>query len=189
MYTTPVSLLEGLRQTEVNPDKWSHSWEKVVRLNTPLLFARARHRYALDEGAAENLVCDLFARLWQPLQSFDRQRNGSFRRYLFTTLHRLYLEARSGRDETGAWTADLPDDSNAIDDLVESEYRAYVLRRALELMRQDFPKVWEPAWAHLVGGTSIADAARQFGTTPGALYVAVHRIKERLRVELNGLLD
>ncbi len=72
----------------------------------------------------------------------------------------------------------------------EAEYRRHLVQRALELMQVEFPpKMWQACWAHIVDGRPAAEVAAELGIAPITVYVAKSRILNRLRQELDGLLD
>src|SRR5947208_510280 len=79
--STPVSLLERLCR-QPSPE----SWEKLVRLYTPLLQGWLR-RYRLRPQDADDLVQDVLAVLVRRLPEFEhRGRPGAFRAWLRTIL-------------------------------------------------------------------------------------------------------
>src|SRR5689334_3455213 len=78
MHTTPVTLLERLRQSADDA-----SWRRLVRLYTPLLFSWARRAGASEHDAAD-LAQDVFASLIQILPTFEYDQARSFRAWLRT---------------------------------------------------------------------------------------------------------
>jgi RNA polymerase sigma-70 factor, ECF subfamily len=77
-----------------------------------------------------------------------------------------------------------------VDVLAEAEYRQQLVSRALELMHTDFqPATWRAFWEHGVCGRPAAEVAAELGLTTGAVYAAKFRVLDRLRKELQGLLD
>jgi RNA polymerase sigma-70 factor (ECF subfamily) len=62
--------------------------------------------------------------------------------------------------------------------------------RAIELMQADFqPATWKAFWEFVVNGRPAADIARELDLTPNAIYLARGRVLQRLRQELDGLLE
>ena len=72
----------------------------------------------------------------------------------------------------------------------ETEYREWVVGRALELMRTEFhPTTWQACWRCVVEGQQAAVVAQDLGLTTGAVYMAKSRVLSRLRKELDGLVE
>jgi RNA polymerase sigma-70 factor (ECF subfamily) len=161
MNTTPVSLLERLRQ----PDNRS-AWDRFVDLYTPLLYHWGR-RAGLKEPDVADLVQDVFAILVRKMQAFEYDHERTFRGWLRTILlnqWRTHLRRRTQkpleRGDAQVVGADEPAD------LVEQEYREYLVAGAMQVMKTDF-----------------------LGVTVKAVYLAKARVLRRLREELAGLWD
>ena len=72
----------------------------------------------------------------------------------------------------------------------EAEYRRYIVRQALELVRPGFPdRTWQAFWRYAVDGDDPAAVAAALGLSVGSVYAAKSRVMARLREELEGLLD
>ena len=57
-------------------------------------------------------------------------------------------------------------------------------------MQSDFETTtWQAFWAMAVDGLSAKAAAEKLGLTPAAVYTAKSRVLNRLRHELDGLLE
>ena len=65
----------------------------------------------------------------------------------------------------------------------------YLVRRALELMKADFPDSWQACWEVVVENRSPAEVAAQLGISVGAVNAAKFRVLTRLREELARLTD
>jgi RNA polymerase sigma-70 factor (ECF subfamily) len=72
MHTTPVSLLQRLRQSSAQT-----AWSRFVELYTPLLFSWAR-RCGLNDTDAADLVQDVFTHLIARLPEFQYDRHAAF---------------------------------------------------------------------------------------------------------------
>jgi RNA polymerase sigma-70 factor (ECF subfamily) len=187
MNTTPVSLLERLRQS---PEQ--KAWARFVELYTPLLFHWAR-RVGLQEPDAADLVQDVFALLLQKLPEFTYDRHRSFRAWLRTvTLNKWRENQRRAASRPEAQAVPLAEAAADADGEAfwESEYRNHLVGRALEVMRSDFtPTSWKACWELVVGERPAAEVAAELGISVGAVYAAKFRVLTRLRQELAGLMD
>jgi RNA polymerase sigma-70 factor, ECF subfamily len=187
MFTTPPSLLDRLRQS---PER--EAWEKFVDMYTPLL-VHWTQRLRLPEHEAADLIQDIFTVLVEKLPVFRYDADKSFRAWLKTILlnrWRNRLRQRAAVREQG--DAGLQNVA-AADDLLEfeeAEYRRYLVRRALDLMRAEFqPATWQACWEFVVQDRPAAEVAAKLGITINAVYLAKGRVLRRLREELAGLLD
>src|SRR5262249_34721827 len=78
MQTTPVSLLERLRQPGADA-----AWDRLVELATPLIYSWAG-RMGLQANDAADLVQDVFVTLLRTMPDFHYDPNRSFRSWLRT---------------------------------------------------------------------------------------------------------
>lgn len=188
MDTTPATLLEQVRQ----PGNHA-AWERFVRLYTPLLLGFGR-RQGLQEADAADLAQDIFLALVRALPDFRYDPAGSFRAWLGAFAWNRFRErirqrvpqpAAAGHPAWDRLTAAGP--AEAFD---EAEYRATLLARGLALARPEFSdSVWALFEATVLGDKTPAAAARRFGVTPNAVYLARSRVLRRVREILAGLLD
>jgi RNA polymerase sigma-70 factor (ECF subfamily) len=186
MDTTPVTLLERLR-TPGDED----AWPELAALITPLLLAWGR-RVGLAHDDAADLAQDVLTVLVARLRSFEYDPAQSFRAWLKTITMNKWREGRrrpamrsldaDGRLET----LTAPDPESAW----ESEYRFQLVLRAFEAIRVDFqPHTWQACWELVVRGRRASDVAAELGLTPAAVYTAKSRVLQRLRKELEGMLE
>jgi len=186
MDTTPVSLLEQLRHS---PDE--AAWSRLVHLYSPLLFGWARQA-GLDAGDAGDLVQDVFVVLLKELPRFEYDPARSFRAWLKTIVlnrwrNQIKRQARAPTYPGDGFLADVP----APDDTFfeEQEYRRQLLRRALELLRDEFePATWKAFHEHGMNGRPAAVVAAELAMSVGAVYAAKCRVLGRMREHLRGLL-
>jgi RNA polymerase sigma-70 factor (ECF subfamily) len=186
MHTTPVSLLDRLKDGHAPAD-----WFRFAELYTPLLFYWARQLKLQDADAAD-LVQDVFARLWREIGSYHRREGKRFRAWLWTVTLNKWRERQRRKQLAGFanGTGDAIEAPDELGQMVEEEYNAYLVDRALQLMRAEFePVTWRACWEFVVGGRSAADVAAELGITPNAVYLAKARVVRRLRKELDGLLE
>jgi RNA polymerase sigma-70 factor (ECF subfamily) len=182
--TTSLSLLVRLQR----PGEAS-AWARFVQIYTPLLLLWLRG-WGLQEQDAADLAQEVFVTLLQKLPEFRHDPRYRFRQWLRTIALNKCRDFRRRRTAAVANNlADVPAPEEG-HDFVESEYRQYLVGRALELMQTEFPpRVWQACWRHVVEGQPAAQVAADLGISPGTVYVAKARVLHRLRHELAGLLD
>jgi RNA polymerase sigma-70 factor (ECF subfamily) len=183
---TSASLLQRLRQ----PGQ-EQAWTRFVQLYTPLLYCWAR-RLGLDEPDAADLVQDVLTLLVRKLPEFTYDRSKSFRAWLRTvTLNHWRNRCRRAELPRASGHPDLDNlaDNDATDAVAETEYRQWLVGRALELMQTEFqPTTWKACWECVVVGRPAAEVAAELGISVGAVYMAKSRVLSRLREELTDLL-
>jgi RNA polymerase sigma-70 factor (ECF subfamily) len=188
MTKTPTSLLERLRQP-VEP----HAWDRFVSLYSPLIYAWGRHVGLQDQDAAD-LVQEVFLKLIQVLPTFRYDGRKSFRAWLRTVTLNTWRDRRKRRGDQA-----LPGDERVLAELAtpddpesfwETSYRRHMVNRAMALMQADFqPATWKAFWEQVVVGRRAREVASELGLTPGAAYAAKLRVLNRLRQELQGMLE
>ncbi len=187
MDSTPVSLLERLRRQAQPQD-----WERFVDLYTPFLLYWMR-RLGASRQEAEDLVQDVLTSLVKKLPDFHYQPSKSFRGWLRTiVIHRWSDHVKRPHRMAALKEADVAAvaGKGEMEEEWEREHRQWLIRRAMELMRQDFqPATWKACWAHVAEGRPAAVVARELGITDNAVFVATSRVLRRLREELAGFLD
>ncbi len=184
MNTTPVSLLERLRQ----PDDQS-AWARFVDLYTPLLCYWGR-RAGLQEPDVADLVQDVFQILVRKLPTFAHDRDRTFRGWLRTVLLNQWRTKMRRRVEQPLENGEALADSGDQEALIEKEYHAYLVSRALHVMKTDFqPATWQAFWEYVVCGRPVAEVAAELGMSEKAVYLAKPRVLRRLREELAGLWE
>jgi RNA polymerase sigma-70 factor (ECF subfamily) len=185
MDTSPPSLLEQLRRPAETA-----AWERFVQLYTPLLCHWARRLGLLGADAAD-LVEDVFAVLADRLSQLQYDPGQRFRVWLWAitldVLHaRRQLAAQRLESEGEPYAVAVAEPAGG---LGEEEYRQYLVRRTLELIREEFPPAtWRAFWEFAVAGRPAEDVARELGMNIGAVYLARGRVVRRLRDYLAGLL-
>jgi RNA polymerase sigma-70 factor (ECF subfamily) len=137
------------------------------------------------------LVCEL--------PSFERRRNGSFRRWLRTiTAHRLGAHYRSRKNRPRARggpleespLVQLADPNSELSRQWDREHDRYVLGRLLELIAPLFEPSTLAAFRRVaLDGVAPARAAEELGLSLNAVLVAKSRVLSRLRQEAEGLID
>lgn len=187
MYTTPVSLLQRLRESNAE-----EAWNRFVALYTPLLVCWAK-RLGLADAEAADLVQDVFLVMLHKLPKFSYRPGSRFRGWLWTvTLNKHRERQRMCKHPAVSEVAtELKSaEQNPSDAIEEAEYRSYLVERALQLMRTDFePSTWQACWKYVAEDRPAAEVAAELGISVNAVHLAKARVLRRLRRELDGLLD
>jgi RNA polymerase sigma-70 factor (ECF subfamily) len=188
MTKTPSSLLERLRQP-FDPQAWA----QFVALYAPVIFSWAR-RAGLQEADAADLVQEVLVTLLQVLPTFTYDRHKSFRRWLRTvTLNKWRKHRKHPANRMVQGPGGEPESVAVADDLEsfwEAEYQQHLVQQALRIMRADFQEAtWKACWEMVVADRPAAEVATELGMTVGAVYAAKFRVVNRVRHELEGLLD
>jgi RNA polymerase sigma factor (sigma-70 family) len=191
MAETSVSLLERLCD---QPD--DATWRRLVDLYGPLLRSWLG-RYHLQPADVDDLVQEVLAVVVRELPQFQHNRRpGAFRRWLRTILvNRLrpFWRARQSRPEAGddeRALEELADPDSGLSRLWDQEHDRHVLRRLLELIREEFTlPTWEAFLRVTLQGQDEEAVAAELGLSVHAVFVAKSRVLCRLRREAKGLLD
>ena len=190
---TPVSLLERLRRRPDEP-----SWRRLDALYRPLIVRWLRLDSSLGPEA-EDLTQDVMQVIVREIANFERERAGSFRRWLrLVTTHRLKdfwrrrhtLPRTPGGGHQDSILLQLEDPASELSQRWDREHDQYVLTRLIELIEPEFePKTWKAFRGIVLESRKPSDIAKDLAITPNAVLLAKSRILKRLREESKGLLD
>lgn len=187
VYSTSPSLLVRLRQPG---DK--AAWDRFVGLYSPLIY-RWGVVQGLSSDDAADLVQDVLVVLLRKIPEFDYDPNQRFRGWLRAiALNKVRERNRyiASRNMTALYSNESALATNQSDCFEESEYRSFLVNRALDLMKSHFPEQqWQACWKQLIERRSPSDVALELGMTVNAVYLAKSRVLKMLREELKGLLD
>ncbi len=188
MYPTSATLLERVRQRTDRA-----AWNQFAELYTPFLYHCARTLGLADSDAAD-AVQDVFVLLLEKLPDFQYAKDGSFRAWLRTVTVNKCRERFRKRQEVAIGGSDLPGmdqiQANNTDALWDTEYRQYLVARALAFMQSEFETTtWKACWETTVKDRRTKDVAADLGITINAVFVARSRVLRRLRKELSDLVE
>ncbi len=192
---TSVSLLERLKSAK--PD--DPHWRRLQEIYEPWLL-RWLARVPDLSGEANDLVQEVLMVLVKELPRFDRQRDGSFRRWLSHILAnrlRTHWKKRKRRplggldgDSGAAFIEQLGNPSSALSRQWDREHDQFVLERLLSAVRTDFSdSTWAAFRRCTLGGEPSAVVAAHLGISVNAVLTAKSRVLRRLREEAAGLID
>ena len=190
---TPVSLLERLRR---EPD--DESWRRLDNLYRPLIERWLKLDHSLGQDA-EDLVQEVMHVLIREISKFERERTGSFRRWLRTvTVHRLkdFVRRRQaspiarGGSQHDSVLLQLEDPASELSLQWDREHDQFILSRLLELIRPEFEDgTWRAFHGIVLELRETADVANELAISENAVFLAKSRILRRLREESKGLVD
>jgi RNA polymerase sigma-70 factor (ECF subfamily) len=185
MSRTPASLLDRLRE----PSDQS-AWSTFVNLYSPLIYRWARHA-GLGADDAFDLVQDVFVVLIEKMPEFRYDESKSFRAWLRTvTLNKWRDRCRASM---AAKKLPLPDSPIAPPDPAwfdDTQYRQQLVSRAMETLKREVqPATWQAFQECAIKGRRAREVAAELGLSVNAVYLARSRVLQRLREELDGLLD
>lgn len=153
----------------------------------PIVFGIARQ--ALDRASAEEIVQDVFVAVWRGARTFDPAR-GSVRTWLLQIAHyRIANELRRRRRrpaEAGSGGGDeaieaLPEPAPFSDDKMWTEYRARVLRSALEELPPPQRQALGLSFFEDLTHSEIASILEvPIGTAKSRIRLALSRLRVRL---------
>lgn len=166
------------------------AWARFVELYTPLLLSWA-YRLGLPRQEATDLVQDVFTHLVNKLPGFVYDRQRSFRGWLKTVAHNLWRTSQRRRELPAASAVDLDGlPAPEVEAFWEADYRRHLVDRALGVMKSEFqPSTWQACWEMVVNGRAAEAVGAELGLSADAVRAAKYRILNRLRRELDGLLD
>lgn len=188
---TSLSLLERVRGGD------SAAWDRLLALYAPLVYRWCR-RWDLPEQDIADIFQDVFQAVATHLATFRKQNEGdTFRGWLRTIAQNKVRDhfRKLGREPGGAGGteaqirfANLPVAASEAQDSTGPVSEHSLLRRALELIRNEFEdRTWQAFWQTAVEGRGGKDVAIDLGMSPGAVRVAKSRVLRRLREELGDL--
>lgn len=191
---TSLSLLYRLKANE------AAAWDRLVLLYAPLVYHWCRKLQLPDQDAAD-IFQDVFQSLATKIATFRKEQPGdTFRGWLRTITHNKVYDhfRRQGREPQAAGGTEANIRFSQLESLEgtanndDDEEQAYqqLVRRALEMIREDFtPRTWQAFWRVTVDGQRPVDIAEELKMRPGAVRVAKSRVLQRLRQELGELLE
>ena len=192
---TSVSLLDRLKAAE--PD--DPQWRRLHDIYEPwILRWLARVPELRDE--AHDVTQEVLIVVVRELPNFQRQRDGSFRRWLSNVLlNRLRSHWKQRRrrplvgvdsDSVDGFLEQLEDPTSALSRQWNEEHDQFVLQRLMAAVERDFSATtWEAFRRTALGEEPAATVAADLRITVNAVLTAKSRVLRRLREEAAGLID
>jgi len=194
--STNISLLARVQSNE------EPAWELLVELYAPMIYSRCRRVHNMEPGEAENVGQEVFKAVARSIAKFRRQREGSFRKWLRVIIDNKCTDHfRKGKvavAEGGSFAQTrieaVPDPlaaSAELDSEVEElSEKAMLMRQAMKLAQNEFStQHWNIFWDVAVEERDRRDTAEKFKVSDNVVYLAISRIRKRLKVIFEDLLD
>jgi RNA polymerase sigma-70 factor (ECF subfamily) len=192
---TSVSLLDRLKSAE--PD--DPQWRRLHDIYEPWILRWLAHVPDLGDEAPD-LTQDVLIVVVRELPNFQRQRDGSFRRWLGNVVAnrlRTHWKKRKRRPRVGldsdsvdGFLEQLEDPTSALSRQWDDEHDQFVLQRLMATVERDFTATtWEAFRRTALAEEPAAAVAAHLGMSVNAVLTAKSRVLRRLREEAAGLID
>lgn len=193
--STNVSLLARVRSNE------GVAWELLVELYAPVIYARCRQRWGLKPSDAENVGQEVFKSVSKSISGFRRKREGSFRKWLRVIIDNKckdhFRKNPVAVGEGGSkWHDVIRSVPAPIDNDLEGSNapeigeKAILMRQAMKMVQDEFsPRDWKIFWDIAVEDRDRKDTATKYDVSDNVVYLAISRIRKRLKLVFEDLLD
>ncbi len=145
----------------------------------------------VHQNITSDLVQEIFVKAWKALPDFDYSaRKGRFRSWICTITKntvRTYFRNSNRRPATDYVETIEADENPDIDEIIEVEWKKFVVDKALENIRSEFSQKYLDAFMQLAKGRAIDEVAEEFDIPESTLYVYRTRIQKRLCREIKKL--
>lgn len=190
---TSLSLLGRAKENDQD------AWQQVVHLYGPLVEKWCR-RFNLSSEDTADVFQETFTTVSRHIVDFSPQRSAaSFRSWLKTivrtrTIDHLRKNARhvdaSGGTAAQIKIAEMPDPLAEDNDEENQEDDALIVHRAMELIKPEFdPRNWAAFEEVAIKGRSATEIAQELGVAAQTIRQANYRIRRRLRLILEDLVE
>ncbi len=175
------------------------AWHQLVHLYGPLV-----QRWCRQAGLSDDDTADVFQETFQTvakkLGTFKPQRSvASFRSWLKTIVRTKTIDhhRRANRQAVGTGgteaqlrISEVPDPFDEEDQELAASEDAFIVSRAMELIREEFePRNWQAFQEVAIKERSATEVAKELGVQPQVIRQANYRIRRRLRLVLEDLIQ
>ena len=153
----------------------------------------------LSAHESENIGQDVFTSVARKIKEFKRQRTGSFRKWVRIIIDnkckdflrkRQHTNPVGGSDARRVLANVAEDIEDSLDPEAEATERALLMRQAMKAVENEFSKRdWELFWDVTVENKNRKDAATDLGVSDNVVYLAISRIRKRLREVYEDIID
>lgn len=190
---TSMSLLQRARSND------QEAWHQIVHLYGPLVHRWCRRSNLQDDDLAD-VFQETFRSVSNHLETFSPQREvGSFRSWLRTICRTKVADhfrklnqypAGQGGTDANRRLNSVPDPLGEDDEEEAVEDHAVIVQRAMELIKPEFTlQNWNAFLRVAMEGCTAVEVAESLGVNAQVVRQANYRIRRRLRLVLQDLID
>ena len=172
------------------------SWVEFMGIYQPVVYRMAKRR-GLQDADAHDVMQQVFVSIAGAIERWESSAElPPFRAWLTTITRNAISKALSRRPRDRATgSTSVMEQLNAVADTGEGsdeefavEARRQMFRWAAQRVRIEFaPATWDMFWRTSVMGESASDVATASERTTGAVYIARHRVIDRMKEEIADL--
>lgn len=161
-------------------------WNTFFRTYSDVVKAWIRRCSITDE---EDILQEVLLAVFTSIKTFDRERDGSFRRWLrLIVRNRVLASIKKDRNRQFSPIAQDSLDSLAVDDsdpsrMWDEQHERFLLDHAILRLKDDLGnnQAFQAFFAFGVQGRPVQEVAAELGVKPGYVYLCNHRAKKALR--------
>ena len=190
--STSLTLLESVKHNDKD------AWHRLVELYAPMIYSRCRRRWQLSPSEAENISQEVFTSVVRKISEFQRQRSGSFRKWLNTItdnktkdhLAKIQTAAAAGGTAARELIENVADPFDDDENEQQLDGRCEVIQKAIQSVKNEFSeRDIQIFWNVIVEGRYRSVVADDLGISPNTVYIVCSRIRKRLREIYEDLID
>ena len=187
---TQPTLLLRIRDTEDEA-----SWERFVKIYTPLVFGYCRKR-GLQEADASDVAQEVMRTVAQSINRFDyNKKKGTFRGWLLTVTRNKLLKyfSKLQKQPIGTGRTTIQTKLEETPDAVETAHWNHAYQQRLfqwasgEVKEEFAEKTWSAFWLAAVENQSSQKIATDLQMSLGAVYIAKSRVIARIRKQIESV--
>ncbi|WP_197439652.1 RNA polymerase sigma factor [Calycomorphotria hydatis] len=159
------------------------AWSRMVKKYSPMIYRRCR-RQGLSINDADTITQEVFLELFKRIERFQRQRKGSFRKFVGLVVHsRITDFFRSLKKAPGSLTDSqlfaLPFPTDGASNTDQQEKSFTEIRHALSKEFSD--RDWVILYRSVGDETAPVEIAEELGISVNTVYLVKSRMLKRLR--------
>ena len=190
--STSLTLLERAKRNEAT------AWDRLVFLYAPVVYLRCRKHWRFSASDSDQIGQEVFLAIARNLSNFERQRSGSFRKWMRTIvdnkckdeIKKQQIATAVGGTEARRMFENLVVQSSSGEDPHSDDEKTTLMNQAMKLVESDFSsRDWKMFWRVEVDVMNRQSVAEEFEVTDNVVYIVCSRIRSRLKNAFQDLLD